>query len=64
MTIKTHEGEIDEGELDDMIEEVISYFDMTESLEEIRELVIEDYDESDISKVTTQDIIEICDASF
>ena len=63
MVIKSYEGEIDEAKLDDMIEECRSKWNITESLEDIRDLVIEDYEESDISQVTLQDIIEICDSS-
>lgn len=64
MQIKTFEGEIDSAVLDGMIESARSTYDITTSVESIRELVIMDYDDSDISQVTVQDIVEICNASF
>jgi hypothetical protein len=61
--IETSGGKISQEKLDRLIEKARSKYDIPLSLEEIRTLVIEDYDESDINEVTVQDIVEIIDAS-
>ena len=61
--IQTFEGEIDQQELDGLIEQVRTRYEVQASVDEIREAVICDYEDSDISAVTMQDIVEVIDAS-
>lgn len=63
--IKSYEGSIDEKKLDDMIKDVMRRYDITRaSFQEVKDVVIMDYEDSDISQVTPHDIVEIVDASF
>ena len=62
--IKSYEGSIDEKKLDDMIKSVIKTYKMDpKSFQDIKDVTIEDYQDSDISQVTPHDIVEIIDAS-
>jgi len=62
-TIRSQEGSINQATLDSMIASVLRRFDIDTSIQDIRNLVIMDYEDSDISQVTPRDIIEILDAS-
>lgn len=61
--VDTDEGSIEEKKLDDMIHAVIKKWNMNPKLfARIKKDVLMDYKESDISKVTQRDILEIIDA--
>ena len=62
--IKSAEGSIDEAKLDKMIDGVIKKYNIQIPHDKIKRVVIGDYEDSDISKVTPRDIVEIIDASF
>lgn len=64
MMIVTDEGAIEQSTLDQMILQVLGEFDIPNvTLEGVRDWVVLDYEESDISQVTHRDIVEIIDAS-
>lgn len=62
-TIKTYEGSIDQDRLDSLIQETRLRYNVSSSIETIRDAVVCDYAESDISAATMRDIVEIIDAS-
>ena len=64
LTYKTDSGEIAPKKLDGLIMQAIKMYGMDpEALSAIRDAVLDDYMDSDISQVSVQDIVEIMDAS-
>ena len=61
---KTREGSIDSVKLETLIRRVMKKYEIDPGkYEEIKRVVITDYEDSDISKITSRDVVEILDAS-
>lgn len=59
--IETQEGRISRKKLDALIEKARATYDIKYSVSQIRNWVILDFDEDDISQVTVYDIVETVD---
>ena len=62
--IRSAYGKIDSSVLDGIIMSAMKTYNMPlDGFDDLKDLVVDDYQDSDISQVTVQDVVEIADAS-